>query len=82
MPRPVVDTRRHPDLTPCLKNQTRLPGSESRVRCCHCERPLGRLAAKCPTCLTRQFWWKAAGTATLLLSVLWLLAFGIPMFAG
>jgi len=51
------------------------------VRCCHCERPLGRLAAKCPTCLTRQLWWKAAGVATLLLGLLWLLAFGLPIFA-
>ncbi len=54
---------------------------ECRVRCCHCDRPLGRLAAKCPTCLTRQLWWRATGAATLLIGFLWLLIFGIPLAA-
>jgi hypothetical protein len=49
------------------------------MRCCYCERPLGRLAARCLTCLTRQLWWRVAGVATLLLGLLWLLAFGLPM---
>jgi hypothetical protein len=58
-----------------------LPGSECSVRCCHCDRPLRRFAPKCPTCLTRQLWWRAAAAATFLLSLLWLFVFGIPLVA-
>ncbi|MBV9926077.1 MAG: hypothetical protein JOZ96_13750 [Acidobacteria bacterium] len=51
------------------------------MKCRHCGRPLGRLSHRCPTCLTTQLWWKAAGALALLLGLLWLVAFGIPMFA-
>jgi hypothetical protein len=51
------------------------------VRCCYCERPLGRLTTKCPTCLTTQLWWRVAGAVALLLGLFWLIVFGIPMAA-